>query len=110
MGKGTHVVPWQHLQSDQDIKVPSELREEALEPIVVTLDYIKMKLGDFAHDLPLELLTNRNDSALFAPMRAQVVHSEAVRITGLLAHLLYWVVFKHLHAEEKQLPETSVQA
>jgi hypothetical protein len=104
------IAPWQHLQSSQYIEVPEELRVEALQPLVVTLDEIQKKTGDFAEDLPLELLTNRSDPALFAPVRSQLIFSDAVRLTGLLAHLLYWVIFGHLHPKEKQLPESSVQA
>jgi len=44
------------------------------------------------------------------PVRGQLVFSEAVRLTGLLAHLLYWVIFKDLHPVEKHLPDESVQA
>jgi len=108
--RGTRIVPWQHLQMTQNIKVPEELRAEALEPILVTLDEIKEQCTKFASSMPLELLTNRDDRALFAPVRSQLVFSEAVRLTGLLSHLLYWVVFRHLHPEEKHLPEASHQS
>lgn len=109
-GRGTRIVPWQHLQSHQRIEVPDNLLAEALVPIKATLPEIKEEFSKFADKLPLELLTNRSDPALFDSIRGQLVFSEAVRITGLLAHLLYWVVFRHLHPEEKQLTDDSIQA
>jgi hypothetical protein len=104
------MVPWQHLQSRQAIEVPDQLHSEAAEPIVVTLEAIHEETLKYSERLPLELLTYRQEPALFAPVRARLVLAEAVRLTGLLAHLLYWVIFKHLHPEEKQLPDSSIQA
>lgn len=104
------VVPWQHLQSNQSIQVHRDFHAEALERIVVTLDEIKHECEMFAPKLPLELLTHREDPALFVRVRSQLASSKAVRLTGLLSHLLYWVVFKHLHPDDQQLPEDSRQS
>jgi len=77
-----------------------------------------MKLGQIMEEaaeylnsrFPLELLTTRKDPWLFSAIRKQLVSPDAIRLIGLLSHLLYWTVFGHFHKPAKRLPELTRQS
>jgi len=56
------------------------------------------------------LLTCRRDAWLFSAIRENLSSPEAIRMIGLLAHLLYWTVFGHLRPLERRLPQPSQQS
>jgi hypothetical protein len=47
---------------------------------------------------------------LFAAVKEQLITSEAVRLVGLLAHLLYWTALPHIHQKSQRLPEQAKQS
>jgi len=107
------VLPWQspELQKAIQISVPNHLAPDALEPINIQLEDILAEAVAYTEKkLPLELLTTRRDPWLFQAIRRQLVCQEAVRLTGLVSHLLYWLVFGHLHPPEGRLPQTTRQS
>jgi len=106
-------VPWQteQLRTAVHIVVPADLLPVILKPIEVTLDYIFAEGVNYVENqLPLELLTTRLDPWLFAAIRERLSSPEAIRLAGLLSHLLYWTVFGHLHAPSRQLQEHTQQS
>lgn len=110
---GTVLVPWQsqELQTDYQLPVPKELLPEAAEPVCVTFETIYTEQMKYIHDrLPLELLTTRKDPWLFAALRERLGSPEAVRLTGLLAHALYWIVLGHVHEPHRRLPALTSQS
>lgn len=111
--QGTVLIAWQDplFQERSHIHVPDDLRAEASKPISVTLEQIEQEARTYiSQRFPLELLTTRRDAELFDEIRDQLVSEEAVRLTGLLAHLIYWSCLGHLHKPAKQLPEQSRQS
>jgi hypothetical protein len=110
---GMVVVPWQspeHRARMQLEVVPDHIAE-VREPIRITLEQIMQDGMEYAeHSLPLELLTCRRDASFFAAIREQLASPEVTRLTGLMSHLLYWLVFGHLHPPEKRLPQPTQQS
>jgi len=110
---GTHLLPWQSptLQAAFALPVPKEYLDEAAEPVCVTFETIYGEQMKYIHDhLPLELLTTRKDPWLFAALRERLGSPEAVRLTGLLAHALYWIVLGHVHEPNRRLPALTSQS
>lgn len=111
--KKTVVVPWQspEYREHVEIQVPKQHSAELSHPISMSLDQIMEEAVEYTENrLPLELLTTRRDPWFFAAMRERLCAPEATRLTGLLAHLLYWTVFGHLRAPAKRLPQPSQQS
>lgn len=107
------LVPWQssELQNNPAIDVLDELVPIVSEPVSATLESIHVEASRFVKEkLPLELLTTRKDPWLFAALRERLTSPEAIRLIGLLAHLLYWTVFNHLHPPQKRLPNSTRQS
>eukprot|EP00929_Paragymnodinium_shiwhaense_P000040 TRINITY_DN10013_c0_g1_i1.p1 TRINITY_DN10013_c0_g1~~TRINITY_DN10013_c0_g1_i1.p1 ORF type:complete len:607 (-),score=177.47 TRINITY_DN10013_c0_g1_i1:72-1892(-) len=112
-GRGTTVTPWQDakLLANCELAVPEEHLEEALEPVCITFEAIHQEQMKYIHDrLPLELLTTRKDPWLFAALRERLGSPEAVRLTGLLAHYLYWNILGHIHPPSRRLPMQTSQS
>mmetsp|Transcript_118730 Transcript_118730/g.221952 ORF Transcript_118730/g.221952 Transcript_118730/m.221952 type:complete len:645 (+) Transcript_118730:90-2024(+) len=112
-GAESSVLPWQSPEfiAHPEADVPEDLRTEALEPIIATEADIRKAASSFAeHRCPLELLTVRRDPDFLASVRKQMPSDEVVRITGLMAHLLYWLLFQHLHHPAQRLPQSSHQS
>lgn len=106
-------LPWQspEFQVRQELQVPAEFMAEARQPIAMLLDTIREESVRYAlYRFPVDLLTTREDPELFAAVRGQLASEEAVRITGLIAHSLYWTVLGHVHEPAKRLPEPSKQS
>merc|ERR1712218_694943 len=109
--RGNHgpveIMPWQspEMQANMNIDVPEELRADMSRPIQMTLSTIRSEAINYiGSQFPLELLTTREDPWLFMSIRERLRCPEAVRLTGLLAHLLYWRCFAHLHPSIERLP------
>lgn len=112
-GAESTIVPWQsaELVEKPEGHVPEKFHAEALEPIIATETDIHKAAASFAtHRCPLELLTTRRDQEFLATVRKHIASNEVVRVTGLMAHLLYWTVFGYLHPAAQRLPETSKQS
>lgn len=115
-GSGTehwNLRPWQssEIVAHPEADVPEDLCAEALEPITATEADIRKAAVDFAENwCPLELLTTRRDPEFLASVRQHMPSDELVRVTGLMAHLLYWVLFQHLHHPTQRLPQSSHQS
>lgn len=107
------VVPWQSptYRERVNIQVKPEHVAEVREAITVTLEQMMDEAANYAENcLPLELMTCRRDPWFFAAVRERLACPEATRLTGLMAHLLYWTVFGHLHPPEKRLPQQTQQS
>eukprot|EP00440_Ansanella_granifera_P009038 gb/GFBE01009793.1/.p1 GENE.gb/GFBE01009793.1/~~gb/GFBE01009793.1/.p1 ORF type:complete len:576 (+),score=121.58 gb/GFBE01009793.1/:1-1728(+) len=110
---GTVMVPWQHpeLLPASQIQVPAEHVAEVRQPLCQTLERMHAEIEDYVQNsMPLELLSTRRDPWFFAGIRERLESMEFVRLIGLSAHLLYWTVFGHLHAPDRQLPESTRQS
>ncbi|CAE8680255.1 unnamed protein product, partial [Polarella glacialis] len=108
----TVLVAWQspELQSGQ-IQVPAEYVKDVKQPLCATLEHILAQVVDYVENhFPLELLSTRRDPCLFHAIRECLQSSEFVRLTGLLAHFVYWNAFAHLHAPERQLTASTRQS
>lgn len=110
---GTILVPWQspELKANPCIDVHDDFKKDALKPICLTISQIEEEAFRYAvTGFPVELLTTRADDELFAAIREQLVTEESVRLIGLLAHYLYWIVLSHIHEPSQRLPEPSKQS
>eukprot|EP00927_Polykrikos_kofoidii_P034109 TRINITY_DN28939_c0_g1_i1.p1 TRINITY_DN28939_c0_g1~~TRINITY_DN28939_c0_g1_i1.p1 ORF type:complete len:611 (-),score=125.60 TRINITY_DN28939_c0_g1_i1:336-2168(-) len=110
---GTVLEPWQSttLQANFALHVTKDYVSEVSKPISATFEDIHSEQMRYIHDrLPLELLTTRKDPWLFAALRERLGSPEAVRLTGLAAHVLYWSVLGHMHEPEKRLPALTSQS
>jgi len=110
---GMVVVPWQSpdLRARMNLEVVPEHVDEVRVPIAMTLEQIMQAGLEYAEQsLPLELLTCRRDPWLFAAIREQLASPQLTRLTGLLSHLLYWMVFGHLHPPARRLPRQTQQS
>jgi len=110
---GTVLVPWQSpdLKTNPHIDVHDDFKKDALKPISLTIHQIEEEAFRYAvTGFPVELLTTRADDELFAAIREQLVTEESVRLIGLLAHNLYWIVLSHIHEPSQRLPEPSKQS
>jgi len=47
---------------------------------------------------------------VFEDTQAELRDAQVIRLTGLLAHMLYWVTFGSLHPPEQKLSETALQS
>merc|ERR1719265_2994916 len=84
---------------------------EAKKPISLTTQELESECFAYAVTrFPVELLTTRADIELFAAIREQLVTEESVRLVGLLAHFLYWIVLEHIHEPSQRLPDQSKQS
>ncbi|CAK0812438.1 unnamed protein product, partial [Prorocentrum cordatum] len=91
--------------------VPRSLLEDVARPLAVTLDAIaEDTLSYVTKRMPLELLTTRRDPWQFQALRERLAAPEAVRLSGLLAHVAYWAMFGHVHRPEERLPEEDRQS
>lgn len=107
------LLPWQssEMRYSPHIHVPQEFLEESKKPLRLTMDEISEECFAYAvMRFPVELLTTRVDPELFAAVREQLVTEEAVRLVGLTAHFLYWIVLEHIHEAAKRLPDSSKQS
>jgi len=110
---GTAIMPWQspEYRARVNIEVPPDHVADVSEPITMTLEQIMDHAVEYVENsMPLELLTTRRDPLLFAAVRERLCSPEATRLTGLLAHLLYWTVFGHLRPPDRRLPQPSQQS
>lgn len=101
------VVPWQSLEVG--FPVASDFAE-LLEPITTSLEEIQADTESYVRRLPLELLTTRGSPEFFAAVRAQAAGADLARLTGLLAHWLYWTLCGPLHKPAQRLPDSSMQS
>jgi len=115
--RGNHgpveIVPWQSLdlQANSNIDVSEELRDDMSRPVEMTLSIIQAEAIDYVGQrFPLELLTTRVDPWLFVAIRERLRCPEAIRLTGLLAHLFYWRCFAYLHHSSERLPAKTHQS
>lgn len=93
-GARTELCPWS-VDEPLDLRVPPQFKPQAQQPPTVTLDDVAQKLRKWVDELaPLELLTSRQDSASlrFDDLRGELRDQDVARLTGLLAHLLYWLM------------------
>lgn len=110
---GSKLIPWQspELNSNPDLDVHEDFMADAVKPIVLTMGQIEEECFRYAvTGFPVELLTTRVDEELFAAVREQLVTEESVRLIGLLAHFLYWIVLEHVHPPPQRLPIQSKQS
>lgn len=106
-------VPWQdpQVKNHPAIDVLEEFSADALKHISLTLSQIEEETFRYVlTSFPVELLTTRVDVELFAAIREQLVTEESVRLIGLLAHFLYWIILEHVHEPSQRLPEQSKQS
>lgn len=109
----SNLLPWQSpdLRKHPNIHVHEDFLENAKMPIALTMPQLEEEIFAYACvGFPVELLTTRVDIELFAAIREQLVTEESVRLVGLLAHLLYWIVLGHVHEPSKRLPDQSKQS
>lgn len=102
-GGRTELFPWP-VDAPLDFKVPPQFRAEARQPPTVTLDDVWQKLRKWVDDFaPLELLTSRQESTSFRfdDLRGELRDQDVARLTGLLAHLLYWLTLGTTCAEQR---------
>lgn len=107
------LLPWQspELRMHPSIHVHEDFLADAKKPICLTMPEMEQECFEYAvMRFPVELLTTRADPELFAAVKEQLVTEEAVRLIGLLAHFLYWIVLEHIHEPDKRLPEQSKQS
>lgn len=115
---------WRDATLNLQLEVPEGYKREAMMPIQVSVQEIEREMNAYVPDptemdpggqLPLQALTTvplhrepyktRRDQ-LYMMLRER----NLVRLTGLLAHFLYWTVLGHLHTAARRLPETHRQA
>jgi len=107
------LLPWQspELRMHPQIHVHEDFLADAKKPICLTMAQMEEECFAYAVTrFPVELLTTRADIELFAAIREQLVTEEAVRLVGLLAHFLYWIVLEHIHEPSQRLPDQSKQS
>jgi hypothetical protein len=91
--------------------VCQDFRKDASKPISLTIHQIEEESFRYAvTGFPVDLLTTRADEELFAAIKEQLVTEESVRLIGLLAHFLYWIVLEHVHPPHLRLPDPSKQS
>jgi hypothetical protein len=108
-----NLLPWQspELRTCPQIDVHEDFLDDAKKPIRLTIPQIEEETFNYAvMSFPVELLTTRSDVELFAAVKESLVTPEAVRLIGLLAHFLYWIVLEHIHEPAKRLPGDSKQS
>lgn len=109
----TIVLPWQSTEFLEHMKIqsPPEYVADFMEPVCTTPDEIKHAVASIVdYQLPLELLTSHEEPALFQSLRDSLQSNNAVRLVGLMAHVLYWTAFGSLHDPSQQLPLTKQQS
>jgi hypothetical protein len=110
---GGNLLPWQssEIRLQPHIRVHEDFIADAKKPISLTVAQMEEECFAYAVTrFPVELLTERADVELFAAIREQLVTEESVRLVGLLAHFLYWVVLEHIHDPAQRLPDQSKQS
>merc|ERR1740138_1483532 len=108
-----NLLPWQSVdvRLHPQIHVHEDFMAEAKKPISLIVSQMEEECFAYAVTrFPVELLTTRADIELFAAIREQLVTEESVRLVGLLAHFLYWIVLEHIHEPAKRLPDQSKQS
>lgn len=102
-GAGNLLAPWQVCAlGEAPLEVSGPLLEQARAPISVTLEEIRQDAERLADG---GLLLHRLTSCSHAMAKVPVASAEAVRLTGLLTHFLYWRLLGHLHSEANRLQE-----
>jgi len=108
------MVPWQITErqiADKDITLTEELMTEMIQPIAATVEQIAEETSVYAREgLPLGLLTSHQEPALFEAIRSALLNPNLAKLIGLMAHLLYWTAFGHIHTDESRLQAGSVHS
>jgi len=108
-----NLLPWQspEVRLRPHIHVHEDFLADAKKPILLSVAQMEEECFAYAVTrFPVELLTTRADVELFAAIREQLVTEESVRLIGLLAHYLYWIVLEHIHEPSQRLPDQSKQS
>jgi len=105
------ISPWSS-QGPVDMMVPGKFMPEMMEPISVSLDEVHKLLAKWVDEhMPLEMLTLRSEPEVFDRLRGLLRAPDVARLIGMLAHLLYWLVFGCLRRDPaERLSQATLQS
>lgn len=110
--KRMEICPWPP-GGDLDLELTANRAEQISQPLAVEMESIQKYLKTWVKDqMPLELLSHygKDYPRLLEDLRSKLYSKELCQLTGLLAHLLYWMVFGTSRQSDKpRLAERALQ-